>query len=88
MRNGLIEQVGAPEELCVRPTTSFVAGFLGDPPMSLLRVRLEREAGVLSLRVGTARLAPSKQLARLLGGFDHEAVEIALPAGDIFLTHV
>jgi len=39
MRNGLVEQVGAPDDLCMRPATSFVASFVGDPPMSLLRVR-------------------------------------------------
>jgi multiple sugar transport system ATP-binding protein len=87
MRDGLIEQVGAPDELCARPATSFVAGFVGDPPMSLLRVRLEREAGTLSLRVGATRLRPSEQLARLLDGFRDQHVEIALPAEDISLEH-
>ena len=29
MRHGRIEQLGAPEELYERPTTEFVAGFLG-----------------------------------------------------------
>lgn len=87
LRDGLIEQVGAPDELCARPATSFVAGFVGDPPMSLLRVRLEREAATLSLRVGATRLRPGEQLARLLDGFRDQHVEIALPAEDISLGH-
>jgi multiple sugar transport system ATP-binding protein len=85
MRNGLIEQVGAPDELCARPATSFVARFVGDPPMSLLRVCLEQEAGTLSLRVGSTRLPPGEKLARLLDGFHAQHVEIALPARDIAL---
>ena len=45
MRNGVIEQVGTPDDICAHPETTFVAGFVGDPPMSLLRVELGREAG-------------------------------------------
>jgi TOBE domain-containing protein len=54
-------------------------------PMSVLRVRLEREAGRLSLRVGAARLRPGERLARLLDGFRDQHIGIALPANDISL---
>jgi len=40
MRDGHIEQVGAPEEVFQRPETRFVAGFIGSPTMNL------REANV------------------------------------------
>ena len=36
MRDGRIEQVGAPEEVFRRPATRFVAGFIGSPPMNLV----------------------------------------------------
>jgi len=36
MRDGCIEQVGTPDELYDRPETTFVAGFIGSPPMNLL----------------------------------------------------
>jgi len=52
-----------------------------------LQVRLEREAGRLSLRVGNMRLRPGEQLARLLDGFHDQHVEIALPAEGISLGH-
>ncbi|MFB7715866.1 ABC transporter ATP-binding protein [Nocardia sp. NPDC056100] len=35
MNAGRIEQVGTPEELYDRPRSTFVAGFLGSPPMNL-----------------------------------------------------
>jgi multiple sugar transport system ATP-binding protein len=41
MRGGRLEQVGEPSELYMRPATTFVASWLGDPPMSLLSARLE-----------------------------------------------
>ena len=87
MRDGLIEQVGTPDELCTRPATSFVASFLGDPPMSLLTARLGQEAGVLSLRVGAARLRPGERLGRLLDGLSDQDVEIAVPAHHVALGH-
>ena len=37
LRNGRIEQVGTPEELYARPATAFTAGFIGAPPMNLMK---------------------------------------------------
>ncbi|GAA4689042.1 carbohydrate ABC transporter ATP-binding protein, CUT1 family (TC 3.A.1.1.-) [Promicromonospora umidemergens] len=36
MKDGLVEQFGAPSELLERPATAFVASFLGSPPAVLL----------------------------------------------------
>ena len=36
MNAGRIEQIGTPEEVYGRPATTFVAGFIGAPPMNLL----------------------------------------------------
>jgi multiple sugar transport system ATP-binding protein len=85
MRNGVIEQVGSPDDICAKPATSFVAGFIGDPPMSLLRVDLEREGGRLWLRLGAARLPPDERFAHLLEGFRDQHLVIALPANDLSL---
>ena len=43
MNGGQIEQVGVPTEIYRRPQTTFVAGFIGSPPMNMLKARLERE---------------------------------------------
>ena len=37
MNAGRMEQIGTPEEVYQRPATTFVAGFIGSPPMNLLR---------------------------------------------------
>jgi multiple sugar transport system ATP-binding protein len=44
MRDGLIEQQGAPLDLFERPATRFVAGFLGSPQMNFVPARLKRNA--------------------------------------------
>jgi multiple sugar transport system ATP-binding protein len=45
MNGGVIEQVGAPQELYHHPATRFVAGFIGSPAMNFLPVRVEDGAG-------------------------------------------
>jgi multiple sugar transport system ATP-binding protein len=48
MRDGRIEQVGAPLELFDRPANLFVAGFIGSPSMNLLKGAMRKgdRAGV------------------------------------------
>ncbi len=36
MRAGRIEQVGTPDDLYLRPSSLFVAGFIGSPPINLI----------------------------------------------------
>ena len=36
MNAGRMEQIGTPEEVYARPATTFVAGFIGPPPMNLV----------------------------------------------------
>jgi inositol-phosphate transport system ATP-binding protein len=37
MRAGRIEQVGTPDDLYLRPTSLFIASFIGSPPINLVR---------------------------------------------------
>jgi ABC-type sugar transport system ATPase subunit len=40
MRQGVIQQVGTPTEIYTQPANTFVATFVGSPPMNLFRGRL------------------------------------------------
>lgn len=44
LNEGKIEQVGSPTEIYQRPANVFVARFVGDPPMNILRSEVEGEA--------------------------------------------
>ena len=46
MRDGVLQQVGAPQELYDRPANQFVAGFIGTPPMNLLEASVSVNGGV------------------------------------------
>ena len=54
MRDGIIEQVGTPDEVYNHPATSYVAGFIGAPTMNLFPAGFVRngDAGVLRLADG------------------------------------
>jgi multiple sugar transport system ATP-binding protein len=45
LRNGAVEQVGAPIELYARPRNQFVAGFLGTPQMNMLKAKIRTFGG-------------------------------------------
>src|ERR1700687_1566575 len=59
MNHGVIEQVGAPQELYHHPATRFVAGFIGSPAMNFLPCRVQDGAnGGLAVRVTDAISVP------------------------------
>lgn len=61
MRDGVIEQVAAPLDLYHAPASAYVAGFIGSPPMNLLRGTLERH-GTETRFVGEGKDAPALRL--------------------------
>ena len=57
LRDGVLQQLGTPDEVYDRPVNAFVAGFIGSPSMNLLPARLERDGDGCAVSVGGARLA-------------------------------
>ena len=45
MRDGYVEQVGTPGDVFDHPANTFVAGFIGSPPMNQLDAEISSEAG-------------------------------------------
>lgn len=70
LRNGILEQVGTPEEVYRLPANEFVASFVGEPPMSFLDAIPEQQNGRLSLRLdGTdCQLEISSRIGDKLNG--------------------
>jgi len=48
MNGGVMEQFGTPEEVYTRPATTFVASFMGSPPMNLLKDAPGAKAGTIT----------------------------------------
>jgi len=53
MNGGRIQQIGTPVEIYQRPQNTFVAGFIGSPPMNLCRARIAAHGGVAGLEPGS-----------------------------------
>jgi len=56
MKDGLVQQVGAPLQVYDHPVNRFVAGFVGTPPMNFLSGRVVGENGRLYFDEGSCRL--------------------------------
>ncbi len=71
MRDGMIEQVATPHEIFARPSSLFVAGFIGTPQMNLLPATyIESDADGARFKTGgqEIRLAMDPAVSRLPQG--------------------
>ncbi|MCC5982803.1 MAG: sn-glycerol-3-phosphate ABC transporter ATP-binding protein UgpC [Rhodobacteraceae bacterium] len=66
MRDGHIDQVGTPMEVFNHPVNTFVAAFIGSPPMNQLPAVVD--AGRLRLEDGTTIAVPERLRARVRAG--------------------
>jgi multiple sugar transport system ATP-binding protein len=84
LRDGTIEQVGNPLELFRHPVNTFVAGFIGSPPMNLIDGEItEKNSGKhISFPDGLNVPIPNKPGAQLSAG---QKVVMGLRAQDILL---
>jgi multiple sugar transport system ATP-binding protein len=80
MNAGELQQVGSPEEIYERPANRFVATFVGNPPMNVVKAALT-DSG---LRVGgvTVALTPEKRAACAAGA----VTEIGIRPEDLTLV--
>jgi multiple sugar transport system ATP-binding protein len=58
MKDGKIQQIGAPLQLYNYPVNKFVAGFIGSPPMNFLTVKVVEKGGALVMEEGSFDLKP------------------------------
>ena len=82
MRAGRIEQVGPFEEVRRQPANTFVAGFLGIPPMSLLHDAVVVEGGIEAGQ-GLRMIPQASQLHPLRSG---QRVTVGIPAESARVT--
>ncbi len=81
MRDGVIEQVGTPQEIYDRPATRFVGDFIGAPPMNFLPARLNGKGPCAELTDGQTVELPAPIAERLVG----REILIGLRAEDVTL---
>jgi multiple sugar transport system ATP-binding protein len=67
MKDGFIQQCGAPLDVYHQPKNRFVAGFVGTPPMNFLEGTIVDEGGKLWFDEGTGKLAVPDKAKTALG---------------------
>ncbi len=100
LSDGVLQQVGHPQDIYDRPTNVFVAGFIGSPPMNLLKAKaagkrvvagdFELEGvsvpdGEVLVGIRPEALHPTGE-AQGAAGFDVQ-VEVVEPLGDEVVVH-
>ena len=54
MKDGIIQQIGTPQQVFDHPANLFVAGFIGTPQMNFFEAKLEQVGGEYSVRLDSA----------------------------------
>jgi multiple sugar transport system ATP-binding protein len=89
MSDGLLQQVGTPQQLYDHPINRFVAGFIGSPAMNFMDVtlqdgRLTAEGGItIPLPEGFRNAVSAASSQRLVAGFRPEHLDIGNGAADV-----
>jgi multiple sugar transport system ATP-binding protein len=84
MNQGEVVQIGSPLEVYRRPADTFVARFLGSPPMNLLAGRLQAADGALRLGLGEVAFALPESLAAPLARHAGQAVTLGVRPEDLY----
>ncbi len=81
MKDGVVQQVGTPQEVFDSPANIFVAGFIGVPQMNFYEAELLRDAeGAYSVKVEDAliKLSPEKQVRLAAKGAEAGPVTVGV----------
>jgi multiple sugar transport system ATP-binding protein len=83
MRQGVVQQIGTPDDIYERPANKFVANFLGSPPINFIDGELQSGDNGLCFRCGDLSLALDDETQRVLAGRGGQAVSVGIRAEDI-----
>jgi len=78
MKDGVIQQVGTPQEVFDHPANLFVAGFIGMPRMNLFDAKLVKKDGKYAVEVGEVSVVLSDEKQANLAAQNVEEQEITL----------
>ena len=88
MDRGVIQQVGAPQDLYDHPANQFVAGFIGSPAMNFFRnVRVERGDGALNANIADQSLRLPNRVVDAVGNYLNRDVTLGLRPEDLTIAN-
>jgi len=60
LREGKLQQVASPDDVYERPVNTFVASFIGSPPMNLVDGTFEEDDGKAYINIGSSKIDATK----------------------------
>jgi multiple sugar transport system ATP-binding protein len=78
MSEGVLQQVGAPQDVYERPANLFVARFIGNPPMNTVSGTVHRDNGRASVELSGGRLPLPDDLAAAVARRADNAVVLGI----------
>ncbi|MBW2094599.1 MAG: sn-glycerol-3-phosphate ABC transporter ATP-binding protein UgpC [Deltaproteobacteria bacterium] len=86
MKDGLIQQVGAPLELYFMPTNRFVASFIGSPTMNFVRAHIEGRGNNLVVASTGLELPVPEKKVKALSAYRNREVILGIRPDDLSAT--
>lgn len=83
MKDGFIQQVGAPLEVYDYPQNEFVAGFIGSPPMNFFKAKLAKANGALYADMDSFKLKIPEDYASFYEGYTNKDITFGIRPEDI-----
>lgn len=83
MKDGIIQQIGAPLYLYNNPINKFVAGFIGTPPMNFLTVKVLEKNGKIVCDEGSFEINPTTEQAKFLKDYVNKEVSFGIRPEDL-----
>ncbi|GIV04978.1 MAG: ABC transporter ATP-binding protein [Fimbriimonadales bacterium] len=84
MKEGVLQQVGTPEAVYFQPANTFVATFIGTPPMNLLNAQVVEQGGSPALKIGATALPVLEAQAQLLKARVGQTILMGIRPQDIY----
>ena len=89
MKDGVVQQVGTPQEVYDHPNNMFVAGFIGVQQMNFYNGKLVKEGDGYFICVGSAKIALSEERSKNLASknIDSKDITVGVRPDHIKLDH-
>ena len=83
MKDGFVQQIGAPLYLYNNPINKFVAGFIGTPPMNFHTVKVLERGGKIVCDEGSFEITPTEAQAACLKDYVDKEVSFGIRPEDV-----
>ena len=86
LRDGVLQQVGAPADVYAKPANAFVAGFIGSPAMNFFKARLERSQDSVRVKGDGMEFDLPPEIVARIGNYTGADVILGVRPEDIHVT--